>query len=170
MMNLSLFQIAQQHRQLVDKLADLDLDEQTLADTLEAESWPIEQKCENTMFVVRAAQLQQEAIDAEIERLSMLRERIAGRESSLRRLLETGMQIAGITKITAGTFSLALQKNPPSVEILDEKQLPAKFMRTPEPKPVVPAPDKKLIAAALKAGEPVPGAKLAPEKLRLVIR
>jgi hypothetical protein len=55
------------------------------------------------------------------------------------------------------------------VSIFDEKQIPAEFMRTPEPKPPVPVPNKKAIAEAIKAGIDVPGAKIVKSD-RLEIR
>lgn len=168
-MSLSLFNIAQEHRALVARLMDLDLDEQTMKDTLEGESYPLEQKAQNVTFVIRSCQFEQAAIDNEIERLVQLRARIAAREQGLREYVQTCMQVAGVTKISAGTFSLSLRKNPPSAEIFDERQIPAEYMRTPEPKPPVSAPDKKAILAALKDGLVIPGAKFAPEKSRLVI-
>jgi len=71
------------------------------------------------------------------------------------------MERAGFEKIECPLFKLSIRKNPPSVEILDQLSLPPEFMRTPEPKPPVPAPDKAAIKAALQAGKDVPGARLA---------
>jgi len=48
--------------------------------------------------------------------------------------------------------------NPVSVKVLDEKLIPAEFMRTP--KAPAAAPDKRAIAAALEAGKPVAGCQL----------
>ena len=47
-----------------------------------------------------------------------------------------------------------------AVMIEDEKAIPPQYMRTPEPKPPVPAPDKKAIKAAIEGGVTVPGAAL----------
>jgi hypothetical protein len=170
MSNTSFFMIAIDYRQQVEQLMDLQDDEQTIADTVESLQWPVEVKAENCMFVVRDCQFKLQALDSEIERLSAMRERVAKKETDLRSYVHLCMEAAGIQKIMAGTFNLALQKNPASVEILDERQIPAAYMRTPEPKPVVPAPDKKAILAALKLGEDIPGAKLAAEKTRLVVK
>lgn len=170
MSTTSFFNIAIDYRQQVAQLMEHQDDEQAIADTIESLQWPIEVKAENTMFVVRDCQFKVQALDSEIERLSAMRERFAKKETDLLAYIHTCMQAAGIQKMTTSSFSLAQQKNPPSVEIFDERQIPATYMRTPEPKPVVPAPDKKAILAALKAGEAIPGAKLAAERTRLVVK
>lgn len=171
MNGLSLFEIAHEHRQLVNKLADLDLDEQTLADTLDAESWPLQQKCENTLFVVEACKMQQANVERQMARLVELQERLIKREAWLKDRLEMAMLISGTTELTAGTFTLKMQKAKPSVVVLDEKQIPAAYMRQPAtPATPPPAPDKKAIADAIKAGTDVPGAKMSDPKLKLVIK
>jgi hypothetical protein len=168
-MSLSLFQIAAEHRAMVTRLMDLDLDEQTLADTLDGESYALEQKAQNITYVIRNCQFEQDAIDKEIERLTALKQSIARREKQLRDYTQRCMEIAGVTKISAGTFALSLQKNPASVEIFEPALIPEPYMRLPEPKPPVAAPDKKLIAQAIKDGFDVPGAKLVQSQ-RLVIK
>lgn len=168
-MSLSLFNIAVEHRQMVVRLMDLDLDEQTMLDTLEGESYPLEQKAQNITYVIRNCQLEQDAIDSEIERLTKMKAQIANREKSLRSYTQKCMEIAGVSKITAGTFALSIQKNPASVEIFEPAMIPDDYMRLPEPKPPVAAPDKKLIAQAIKDGFEVPGAKLVQSQ-RLVIK
>ena len=168
-MSLSLFNIAVEHRQMVIRLMDLDLDEQTMLDTLEGESYAIEQKSQNICYVIRNCQMEQDAIDSEIERLTKLKAQIANREKSLRTYTQKCMEIAGVSKITAGTFALSIQKNPASVEIFEPALVPDDYMRLPEPKPPVATPDKKLIAQAIKDGFDVPGAKLL-QSTRLVIK
>lgn len=170
MNSTSMFNISLDYREQVARLFDIQPDEQTIADTIESLQWPIQVKTENTMYVVRDTQFKLQALDSEIERLSKVREAFAKKETDLLNYLHLCMEVAGIQKITAGTFTLALQKNPASVEVLDERQIPATYMRTPEPKPVVPAPDKKAILAALKDGTDIPGVKLAADKFRLVVK
>ena len=60
--------------------------------------------------------------------------------------------------------SFSLRKNPPRVEIYDEKAIPGKFIDY-EPKF-----DKRAIAEALDRGEEVPGARFAQESSSLAIR
>lgn len=72
-------------------------------------------------------------------------------------------------KVEAPAFTISVQNNPPKVEVLDEKQIPEDYWRTPEPKPPVAAPDKRLILTALKDGYIVPGCAMV-QTARLVIK
>jgi hypothetical protein len=49
----ALFQLAAEHRALSDKLHDLDLDDQTIMDTLESESTDLIEKGKNVAAVFR---------------------------------------------------------------------------------------------------------------------
>lgn len=83
------------------------------------------------------------------------------RAESLKEYLRVNMKRTGITEINSPEFNVKLHIDRDSrVEILDEKQIPAAYMKPPEPKPPVPAPDKKLIAADIKQGKEVAGARI----------
>lgn len=162
MNDLALFQLAGEYRQLAQRLADLDLDAATVADTIEASGLPeaLQEKAQGVELVARAAELHCPAIDAEIERLTKLKAHRQKVAQGLRDYLKRQMEVAGIERIECALFKLTLKKNPPAVEVLDEKQVPAQFWVTPAPKPPEPRIDKKAIAALLKAGAEVEGVRL----------
>jgi len=159
----ALFVLTNQYLALAEKLADGDFDAQTIADTIEASgiSDELAVKAQGIEFVARGAEAHHAAIDAEIARLQALKAHRQKVADGLRAYLKDNMERAGFEKIECPLFKLSIRKNPPSVEILDQLSLPPEFMRTPEPKPPVPAPDKAAIKAALQAGKDVPGARLA---------
>jgi hypothetical protein len=159
---LTLFEIAQEYRAVTDILMDSGCDEQTLSDTMEGEAWPLELKAQNYGFVIRNLQATANSIKEAERQMKARRESIEKRAESLTERLKTGMEIAGVTKLDCPHFALSIKRNPPSVDVWDEKQIPAKFMRTPEPPPPpVAVPDKAAIKAAINNDEDVPGAKLA---------
>lgn len=161
MSNLTLFQIAAEFRHITDILQDSGCDEQTLADTLEAEAWPLEVKAQNYGFVIRNMEATAEAIKAAEKQMADRRKAIEKRAAALTERLKMGMEIAGVSKLETPHFALTIKKNPPSVEVWDEKQIPAEFMRTPEPPPPPqPVPDKASIAKSIKAGNEIPGVRL----------
>lgn len=154
----SLYDIAAEYRQAADKLADLDLDEQTIADTLEGMSGALEVKAQNVVMFARNLEATAAAIKEAETAMAARRKAIEHRAAGLRRYALSAMQVAGVQSIECPYFKLTVRKNPPAVEVFDAAQIPAQFMRTPEPPP--PAPDKKAITEAIKAGQEVPGARL----------
>lgn len=159
---LTLFQIASEYRHITDVLMDSGVDEQTLTDTLEGEAWPLELKAQNYGFVIRNLESTAASIKEAEKQMADRRKAIEKRAAALVERLKTGLEIAGVSKLECPHFALTIKKNPPSVDVWDEKQIPAEFMRTPEPPPPpVAVPDKAAIKAAIAAGQDVPGAQMA---------
>ena len=163
----SLYDIAAEYRQTADKLADLDLDEQTIADTLEGMSGALEVKAQNVVMFARNLEATATAIKEAETAMAARRKAIEHRAAGLRRYALSAMQVAGVQSIECPYFKLSVRKNPPAVEVFDAAQIPAQFMRAPEPPP--PTPDKKAITEAIKAGQEVPGARLVSGE-RLEVR
>lgn len=162
MTELKLYEISGQYRQLAERLATMDLDAQTVADTIEASGLTdaLQEKAQGVEFVARAAEIHCPAIDAEIARLQALKAHRQKVAQGLRDYLKGQMEYAGIERIECPLFKLTIRKNPPAVEVLDEGQIPSHLWVTPEPKPPEPRIDKKAIASALKSGQEVPGVRL----------
>lgn len=158
----ALYALTNQYLALAEKLSDGDFDAATIADTIEASGITdeIAEKAQGLEYVARGAEAHNLAIDAEIARLQALKQHRMKVAAGLRGYLLDNMQRMQIERIDCPMFSISIRKNPPAVEIFDQLSLPAQFMVVPEPKPPVAVPDKKAIAAAIKAGQDVPGAKL----------
>ena len=158
----ALYALTNQYLALAEKLSDGDFDATTIADTIEASGITdeIAEKAQGLEYVARGAEAYNLEIDAEIARLQALKQHRMKVAAGLRGYLLDNMQRMQIERIDCPMFSISIRKNPPAVEIFDQLSLPAQFMVVPEPKPPVAAPDKKAIAAAIKAGQEVPGAKL----------
>lgn len=154
----SLYQLTGQRLALQAKLEALDLDQQTIDDTLESESGELEAKIADYGFVIRNMDAMVEATETEARRIAELAKSRRLRVEAVKAWLLQNMQACGISKIECPAFSLALRNNPASVVVDDETALPAEFMVQP-PAPA-PRPDKKAIAAVLKAGAVVLGAHL----------
>lgn len=158
MTGLTLYEIAHEHRQMVEKLLATDADEQTIADTIEAESYPLEVKAQNVGYAIKTLLANADAIKAAEEQMALRRKAMENRAASIREYLLACMKVAGVQKIDCPHFAIKIAANPPAVCIDDDRQIPATFWRTPEPPP--PMVDKKAIGEALKAGGEVPGARL----------
>lgn len=158
-MTLSLYQIAQDHRAMVSALMESTDDAVTIADTLEAESYPLELKTQNVAYAVKNLEATAVAIKAAEQEMATRRKAIENRAQHLKDYALTCMQIAGVTKIECPHFAISVRNNPPSVDVFEPGLIPAEYMRQPETPP--PVPDKTLIKDAIKAGKEVPGATLA---------
>lgn len=153
-----LYQLAAEYRALADRLHDLDLPDDVIADTLEAEAGDIEVKATNIAKVFRNL----EAIAAQIKEaeaaMAARRKAIEKRAASLKQYLHDNMEKAGIQKIECPWFVVSIKKNPAAVVIDDESSIPADYLRE------IPAtfqPDKSLIKQAIADGFEVPGCHLA---------
>lgn len=168
MTGIALYHLTGQYQQLAERLSNMDLDVQTIADTIESTGLTdeIAEKATGIEMVARTMEMHTPAIDAEIERLTALKKQRQNAAKGLREYLRTNMIAAGIQKIESPLFKIKLQNNPPSVDVFEPALIPAEFMT--QPKPPEPAPNKTAIAAAIKTGQDVPGARLTQSQ-RLVV-
>ena len=161
-MSLSLFVLASEYRAAADQLADLDLPEEVVRDTLESISGDLEAKSVNVASFVRNLEASAEQIKEAEAAMAARRKAIETRAANVRQYLLDNMIAAGISKIECPYFKLAVRENPPAVVINEPALIPSAYMTDPAPPP--PAPDKALIKKAIQDGFEVPGAHLARGK------
>lgn len=166
-MQTSLYALTGEYLSAAEKMADLDLPEEVIADTLEGLAGALEVKATNVAAFVRNLETSAEAIKQAEGDMARRRRAIEARAERIRQYLQFNMEKAGIQKIESPHFKVCLRDNPPAVVIDAPTQIPSEFMRTPEAPP--PAPNKKAIAEAIKAGVEVPGAHMARSR-RLEIK
>lgn len=163
----ALYQLSAEYRQAADKLAELDIDEQTVSDTLEGLAGDLEAKAVATAMVTRNLDALAESIKQAEAGMVARRKAIEARADRIREYLLENMLACGMTKIESPYFELSVRENPSSVIIDCAADVPPDYWRHPEtPPPVV---DKKLVAQAIKDGFTVSGAHLERIK-RLVIK
>src|SRR5574343_703403 len=153
----ALFILAAEHRALADKLHNLDLDDQTIADTLEAEGGDLIEKGKNVAAVFRNLESDAKQIKEAEQQLAERRKAIEKRAESLRNYLKTNLEIAGISKIECPWFVVSIAQNPEAVTVEDESLIPRDYFKQ------IPATyqlDKALVKPAIKDGYDVPGARL----------
>lgn len=88
------------------------------------------------------------------------RETLEKRSTNLREYLKSNMQRCGISEIKSPYLCIKLQKNPPSVNLVDESVIPDIY-KTVE---VATKISKTEIKAAIQAGIEVPGAQLIQDE------
>ncbi|MEQ9594467.1 siphovirus Gp157 family protein [Parvibaculum sp.] len=141
-----------------------DLDDETLADTLEGET----ELTEALAALLRSREEDLGLIAGLKARLSDLRtrlERFQDRAERKRRLVTDVMSRAEIRRITEPDFTVSLRTSPPAVVIEDEERIPDAYWKAQPPKL-----DRAALGDALKAGRAVDGASLGAPKPSISIR
>lgn len=164
---MNLYELAIDYRESAAKLADMELDEQTLTDTLESLGGELEAKATNTAMLIRNIEASAAAIKEAEAHMAARRKALENRAARIKDWVLANMMVAGIQKIECPYFRLAVRANPPAVEIYEPGLIPAEFMRQPEPPP--PSPDRAAIKAAIVEGREVAGCKLT-HGMRLEIK
>ncbi|MFZ5562061.1 MAG: siphovirus Gp157 family protein [Pseudomonadota bacterium] len=155
---LSLYQMTEEYRLALTVLAEADLDEQTVADTLEGLEGELSIKAANVAAFVLNIEAEAEAARAAEERIKKRRQTLEKRAAQLRDYLLGNMRRAGIAEIAAldQSFRARVLPGREAVVVDDEQRLPADYLRVK----FTEEPDKTLIARAIREGHEVPGAHL----------
>lgn len=165
----ALYVLAAEFRAMAEKLADLDLPPEVVADTLDAEAGDLDAKLTACAMVAQNLAVVADAKKEAAGKLAMQAMGLQTRADSIRATIKRTMLACGRSKIACDPMlTLAIKGKAASVLIFDETQIPAEFM-APPPSAPPPKPSKTLIGAALKAGRDVPGARLGNDVTRLEI-
>lgn len=144
----------------LEEIAD-PADETAFADIgarLEAIQTTIESKGAAIASIIREYELGGDALQDEIDRLSIRKQVLTARAARLRRYLYECIKRAGLDRVDARLFTLTIRQNPERVDVLDESQVPDRF----KSEVVTIKIDKNAIKAeAKKTGTIPPGVQIA---------
>lgn len=153
----ALFELAAEFRTLADKLNDSDLDQETIADTLDGASGDLEDKIINTAKYYRNIEADadkiEEAAKAMLKRANTLRTH----SGHIKTYLQANMERAGLKKVNSPWFVVSIAQSPEAVTVDDETLIPRDYFKE------IPAAfklDKALVKQAIKDGSDVPGVHL----------
>jgi hypothetical protein len=128
-MKPTLFEIAKVYRDDIEKLGDLDLPDEVIADTLEGMGGELAVKGRSIAAFAADLDTTASAIKDAEARMKARRQAVERRAERLRHYLLAGMQFAGIEKIDGPDFCVKLRTNPPAVEVFDAAQVPDEYLR-----------------------------------------
>ena len=113
MSNLTLYTIADQYLQDVQKLMDMDIeDQQTFEDTLESLTGDLEVKATNVAMFLRNLEASADAIKVAEKAMADRRKSLEAKADRMRQYLLDNMLRTGISKIDCPYFALSIRKNP----------------------------------------------------------
>lgn len=152
---MNLYELTQNYLQVLEIAENGD----DLADTLEALEDAIEVKAENTAKVIKQLEANAEMLANESRRLSERKSAIENNVRNLKRYLQEQLDKCGKSKIKGEIFTVAIQNNPQSVDVLDESLIPSTYFIQQAPKL-----DRKELLTHLKAGEEIAGVTIKQTK------
>lgn len=154
---MKLYELTGAFNQVADML-EFDSENAAIIDTLESLDLAIEEKADGYAKLIRNQEASSKAFDEEIKRMRERKQAIDNNVKRMKLSLQNAMVEIGKTKFKTDLFSFNIQKNQPSVVIIDETLVPEKF------KKVTIDFDK----TAIKKEEDVPGVEIKQsESLRI---
>jgi hypothetical protein len=139
-------------------------DPDALADTIEGAT-NLHEAIAAVMAAIDEDTLLHDGIDGMLTNLATRRARVEARMKRRRLAIERAMMAGELPKLELPQATLSIRRVPASLHIVSESLIPERFW-VPQP----PKLDKKDLAAALKAGQDIPGAALDNGSTTLAIR
>ena len=162
-LNATLYDLTGEWLELYDMADDPDMDADMWFDTIEGLEGEIENKADGYAKVIAQLTADSLAIKAEEERLYNRRKTIENRVAAMKGRLQQMMELTGKTKFKTALFSFGIQKNSPSLVVLDDKKILDKYLIPQDPKV-----DKRAILNDLKDGATYDWAEIVQtESLRI---
>lgn len=144
-------------------IADLNGDDELLADTIEGETSLFE-VIDSLLLRMADSRVQIDGAAVVIGDLESRQARFKARLDTDRAMIEQAMMIAELTTVERPVATLSLANRPPKVMIETEADIPAEFWKAAEP-----TLDRKALLAALKERS-IPGATLSNQAPSLTVR
>lgn len=116
----------------LQNMIECGIDDETVRDTLESVSFDFESKAEDYVKVIRNLESEVKALKDEETRLKEKRWTIENGIKRMRYRLQSAMDSVGKKKLSAGVFSLAIQKNGGAVPVIldtDVAMLPEECLK-----------------------------------------
>ena len=163
MQDLSLYQITSSFPKLIEE----EMSEEDKKEVKKELTELLQQKSQNLIAYTRNIELTIEAMKNEEKRISEQRKVLESRLTKFKEYVKECMEQNGFTKIETQLGALSIVKNPISVEIYDEAQIPDEY----KTKVIEIKVDKTAIKKALKeTGEIIPGTRIINNKTSLRIK
>ena len=150
--------------QNISNLIEEDADNETLEKALDEITDNIQMKAENMAKLIKSIEGNINALKDEEKRLQAKRKALENKVVNIKEYLENQLKAMGLKKVQGNLFTVSIQKNPQSVNILNEDLIPEKFKEVVTTTKI----DRRELLAALKEGQEIEGAEIKQtESLRI---
>ena len=151
----TIYEIADKYK-FIQQMIEEGTEPEVFTDVLNATDGELAEKLENYAMIMTNIQSNIDGKKAEAKRLL---ERAKAEEESIKRMkqnMQYAMVASGQTKVKGEKFNFTVQKNPPSLKVVDETLIPRKFVKVEQVSTV----DKKAILAEAKNGVEIKGVEI----------
>lgn len=162
-MSQTLYEIANNIRNVLELGESGEIPDEAIADTLEALNMEFNEKLDAVLAYRQGLVHESSAYDAEIKRLTSRKKALNSKADKLKEYAINMMQAVHKVKHT-GLFSVTIGKPSKVVGIDDLSLIPAEFTVTKI------EPNKTAIKKAIESGETIPGALIIDGKPRVTIK
>lgn len=167
MSDLTLYNITNKFTELMDKAQNGELTEEEYNELGEELAQELQNKSSNIIGYIRNSELLIEAMKTEEKRIADLRKNGENRIDKFKQYVKENMERLGLNKIPTELGTLSISKNPISVEIENEEEIPERFKQ----EIVTTKIDKTMLKNYFKdTGEVIPGVKFIDNKTSLRIK
>lgn len=167
MSNLSLYNITNKFVELMDKAQEGQLTEDEYNELGNELALELQNKSSNIIGYIKNSESLLEAMKAEEKRLADMRKQGEKKLEKFYQYVKENMQRLGLEEIPTELGKLKITKNPMSIEIENEDEIPAEFKK----EVVTTQIDKTAIKNHFKdTGEIIPGIKIIDNKTSLRIK
>ena len=167
MSNLSLYNITNKFVELMDKAQEGQLTEDEYNELGNELALELQNKSSNIIGYIKNSESLLEAMKAEEKRLADMRKQGEKKLEKFYQYVKENMQRLGLEEIPTELGRLKITKNPMSIEIENEDEIPAEFKK----EVVTTQIDKTAIKNHFKdTGEIIPGIKIIDNKTSLRIK
>ena len=167
MSNLSLYNITDKFIEIMDKVQDGEITEEEYNELGQELAVALQNKSIGIIGYIQNKEALIDAVDTQIKRLQDLKKARQNKLEKFKQYVKENMDRLGITKMDTELGTLSIAKNPMSVEIENEEEIPEEFKQ----QVITVKIDKTAIKNHFKAtGEIIPGVKIIDDKTRLNIK
>lgn len=153
----TMYELQGKYRELFDLAEDGTIDPALLHDTMDSITDAIEDKAVGYVHVIKEVEADAAKVDAEIKRLTERRNGYIRNAKTLKQVLIGAMNDTNAKKFKTPLYTIWIQQSTSvAIDADDPKKLPVDYVQMVTTYKA----DKKALAADLKAGKEVKGAKL----------
>lgn len=167
MSNLSLYNITDRFVEIMDKVQEGEITEEQYNELGQELAIALQNKSIGIIGYVQNEEALIDAVDVQIKRLQDLKKQKTNNLDKFKQYVKENMEKLGITKLETEIGKMSIAKNPLSIEIENEDEIPSEFKQEVMTVKI----DKTAIKNYFKeTGEIVPGTRIISDKTSLRVK